>query len=59
MRVSFTMYLMIIYAILFILDILSFIKGKENKEWMSFKIITTIMIIGIVLLGYWWIKSPM
>ena len=56
---SFTMYLMILYLALLILDIFAFLKGKENKKWMLFTAITTIMVIGIVVLGYLWITSPM
>ena len=56
---GFTMYLMIIYLVLFIADIFAFIKGKENKKWLPFIIITIIMVIGIVVLGYLWITSPM
>ena len=56
---SFTMYLMILHFALLILDIFAFLKGKENKKWMPFIAITTIMVIGIVVLGYLWITSPM
>ena len=53
------MYLMILYLALLILDIFAFLKGKENKKWMPFTAITAIMVIGIVVLGYLWITSPM
>ena len=56
---GFTMYLMLIYLVLFIADIFAFIKGKENKKWLPFITITVIMVIGIVVLGYLWITSPM
>ena len=56
---GFTMYLMIIYFILFITDIFAFIKGKKGKKWTPFIIITGIMVAGIVVLGYLWITSPM
>ena len=56
---SFTMYLMILYLGLLIIDIFAFLKGKENKKWMPFIIITAIMVIGITALGYLWITSPM
>ena len=56
---GFTMYFMLIYLVLFIADIFAFIKGKENKKWLPFIIITVIMVIGIVVLGYLWITSPM
>ena len=56
---GFTMYLILIYIVLFNIDIFVFIKGKEKKKYLAFKVITTIMIIGILVLGYLWITSPM
>lgn len=54
-----TTYLILIYIVLFIIDIYAFIKGKEKKKYQVFIIITTIMVIGILVLGYLWISSPM
>lgn len=56
---GFTMYLAIIYFILFVIDVVAFIKGKENSGWAPFMMITVIMVVGIVVLGYLWITSPM
>ncbi len=56
---SFTMYLMIIYLILSISDIFAFMNGVKSKKWVPFIIITTVMVIGIMILGYLWIISPM
>lgn len=56
---GFTTYLMIMYLVLIIADIFAFIKGRKNKIWVPFIIITTIMVLGIVVLGYLWITSPM
>ena len=56
---SFTMYLMILYLVLLVIDIFAFPKGKENKSWGLFIIITAIMVVGIVVFGYLWITSPM
>ncbi len=56
---GFTIYLAIIYLILFIIDIFAFIRGKKDKKWLAFIIISTIMVIGIVVLLYLWITSPM
>lgn len=56
---SFSMYLMIIYLILFISDIFAFMNGVKSKKWVPFIIITTVMVIGIMILGYLWIISPM
>ena len=56
---GFTMYLAIIYLFLFIADVFVFIKGKENKKMIPFIVITTIIIVSIMILGYLWITSPM
>ena len=34
-------------------------EGKENKKMIPFIVITTIIIISIIILGYLWITSPM
>ena len=56
---GFTLYSTIIYLFLFIADLFAFVKGKENKKMMPFIVITTIIIISIIILGYLWITSPM
>lgn len=56
---SFTMYLLLIYLILFSVDIFAFIKGKKTGNPAPFIIITSIMLVGIVVLGCLWIASPM
>ncbi len=56
---GFSMYLTIIYLVLLAMDIFAFIKGKENKKWQPFIVITIIMAMGIVILGYLWMTSPM
>lgn len=56
---GFTMYLLIMYSVLFIADVIACIKGKENRKMVPFIIITTIMIGGIIILGYLWLTSPM
>lgn len=56
---GFITYLMIIYVVLLIAAIIAWIKGKENKKWFAFIIITTIMVTGTVILGYLWITSSM
>ncbi len=55
----FTLYSTIIYLFLFIADLFAFVKGKENKKMIPFIVITTIIIISIIILGYLWITSPM
>jgi heme/copper-type cytochrome/quinol oxidase subunit 4 len=47
------------YLVLIIADVFAFIKGRKNKKWLPFIIITTIMVLGILVLGYLWISSPM
>ena len=56
---GFTLYSTIIYLFLFIADLFAFVKGKENKKMIPFIVITTIIIISIIILGYLWITSPM
>ena len=56
---GFTLYSIIIYLFLFIADLFAFVKGKENKKMIPFIVITTIIIISIIILGYLWITSPM
>ena len=56
---GFTLYYTIIYLFLFIADLFAFVKGKENKKMIPFIVITTIIIISIIILGYLWITSPM
>ena len=51
---GFTMQLLIIYLILLIIDI----YGFKKKKWVLSSIITSIMIIGIIILGYLWINLP-
>lgn len=54
-----TIWLLIIYAILIVLDIIAFVKGRQNKKWIPFMVLTIVIILGIVVLGYLWITSPM
>ena len=56
---GFTLYSTIIYLFLFIADLFALVKGKENKKMIPFIVITTIIIISIIILGYLWITSPM
>ena len=56
---GFTLYSTIIYLFLFFADLFAFVKGKENKKMIPFIVITTIIIISIIILGYLWITSPM
>ena len=56
---GFTLYSTIIYLFLFIADLFAFVKGKENKKIIPFIVITTIIIISIIILGYLWIISLM
>lgn len=53
------MILLWVYFILFLSDIVAFIYGSKKKKWMLFILITVIMVLGIVTLGYLWVTSPM
>ena len=56
---AFTMILLLVYFILFLIDIAAFIYGLIKKKWILFILITVIMVLGIITLGYLWITSPM
>jgi hypothetical protein len=49
---DFTMILMLVYLVLFVIDIFALISGIKEKKWVLFISITLIMIIGILVLGY-------
>ena len=56
---GFTMILLLVYLILFLIDIVAFIYGLKKKKWILFILVTVIMVLGIVTLGYLWVTSPM
>ena len=56
---GFTMCLAAVYLLLFVIDIFAFIQGRKNKKWLSFIIITAILVAGITALACLWIASPM
>ena len=56
---GFTMRLLLVYSALLIIDAVAFAYGSKKKKWIFFILITTIMISGIVVLGYLWVTSPM
>ena len=47
------MYL-ILYLIFLTIDIFAFMKGKYDKKWLLFIIITLSMIASIIFLVYFW-----
>ena len=56
---GFTMYLAAVYLLLFVIGIAAFLKGRKNKKWLPFIIITAMMAAGIIALVCLWIASPM
>ena len=56
---GFSGYLIILYLVLFAIDVFAFIKGKHGRKWVPFIIITAIMVIGILVLSCLWFASPM
>lgn len=52
---GFTMWLMILYIVLIVLTVLSFVKKKKAIGVF----LSLIMVLGIVVLGYLWVTSPM
>ena len=56
---GFTGILALVYLALVILDIAAFVYGSRRKNLTGFIIITAVMVMGIIALGYLWITSPM
>lgn len=56
---GFTGYAAILCFVLLVMDIFAFTKGKNSRKWTLFIVITAIMVIGIIVLGYLWFTSPM
>ena len=56
---GFTMIVLLVYFILFLIDMVAFIYGLKKKKWILFILITVIMVLGIVTLVYLWVTSPM
>ena len=56
---GFTVCLAITYLVLLVIDIFAFLRGKESNKWKCFIILTTIMVVGIAVIFYLWITSPM
>ena len=56
---SLTAYLMILYLISLVIDIIAFIQGRKNKKWMPFVMITTVILAGTAALVCLWLMSPM
>ena len=56
---GFTTLLMLAYLTLFVLDAAAFVYGRQRKSWLAFALITALMALGIVVLGYLWVTSPM
>lgn len=56
---GFTQIVLLVYLALFVIDIYAFIYGIKEKKWILPVLITVIMVLGIVSLGYLWLISPM
>ena len=56
---GFTIKLALAYAVLFVIDIAALLYGLEKNSWIFFFSITAVMVLGIAVLGYMWITSPM
>lgn len=55
---GFTMILLLVYLVLFIIDGFALTLGLRKKKWILFAIISSIIVISIIILGYLWIKLP-
>ena len=56
---GFTTLLMLIYLALLVLDGFAFAAGRRYNNWVGFIAITSVMALGIAVLGYLWVTSPM
>ena len=56
---GFTKILLFVYLALFVIDIGAFVYGYKKKAWACFVLISVIMILGIIVLCYLWVTSPM
>ena len=52
---GFTTWLAIVYLLLIVLAAIAFVKKKKVIGIIT----TAIMVLGIVVLGYFWVTSPM
>ena len=56
---GFTTKLMIAYLVMLVLDGIALAYGRRERVWPPFIIITAILILSIVVMGYLWVTSPM
>ena len=54
-----TVKLFIIYIVMFSADIAATYYGRKTKNWLPFSILTFMMMLGIVMIGYLWATSSM
>lgn len=52
---GFTTILLIVYLVLLFMDA----ALLKKRRWLLFAVLTATMVLGIVILGYLWITSPM
>ena len=53
-----TMILFLVYLVLFIIDGFALALGLKKKKWILFGVISSIIVVSIIVLGYLWIKLP-
>jgi len=54
-----TAYLVILFLVLFVLNMIALTKGKTIKKWVPIAITTVVLVMGLAFLVYLWITSPM
>ena len=54
-----TAYLVILFLVLFVLNMIALTKGKTIKKWVPIAITTVVLVMGLAFLVYLWIASPM
>ena len=54
-----TAYLVILFLVLLVLNMIALTKGKPIKKWVPITITTVVLVIGLAFLVYLWVSSPM
>ena len=54
-----TAYLVILFLVLFVLNMIALTKGKAIKKRVPITITTAVLVMGLTFLVYLWVTSPM
>ena len=54
-----TAYLVILFLVLFVLNMIALTKGNAIKKWVPIAITAAVLVMGLSFLVYLWVTSPM